>query len=156
MHDPRQRTEYGRQVRVSYATSPGGADHMNANLPSRAMRNVVGMCFFLRYDDARMLEIVNAVTGWALSPDELMAIAERGLTLARLFNLREGFHAADDRLPEQAMKPHVSGVLSKMRLDPDDLAEQVRAYYRARGWADDGVPLPETISRLGLQEYARA
>lgn len=156
MHDPRQRTEYGRQVRVSYATSPGGADHMNANLPSRAMRNVVGMCFFLRYDDARMLEIVNAVTGWALSPDELMAIAERGLTLARLFNLREGFAAADDRLPEQAMRPHVSGVLSKMRLDPDDLAEQVRLYYRARGWADDGVPLPETLARLGLEEYARA
>lgn len=156
MHDPRQRTEYGRQVRVSYATSPGGADHMNANLPSRAMRNVVGMCFFLRYDDALMLEIVNAVTGWGLTPEELGAVAERGLTLARLFNLREGIGAADDRLPEQAMKPHVSGVLSKMRLDPDDLAGQVRAYYRARGWADDGVPLPETIERLGLAAYARA
>ena len=34
--------------------------------------------------------------------------------------------------------------------------EQIRAYYRARGWADDGVPLPETIARLGLQEYAGA
>lgn len=156
MHDPRQRTEYGRQVRVSYATSPGGADHMNGNLPSRGMRNVVGMCFFLRYDDARMLDIVNAVTGWGMSADELGAVAERGLTLARLFNVREGMGAADDRLPEQAMKPHVSGVLSKMRLDPDDLADQVRAYYRARGWADDGVPLPETIERLGLREYARA
>lgn len=156
MHDPRQRTEFGRQLRVSYATSPGGADHMNAHLPSRAMRNVVGMCFFLRYDDTRMLEIVNAVTGWDLSSDELTAIAERSITLTRLFNLREGFAAADDRLPEQAMKPHVSGVLSKVRLDPDDLAGQIRAYYRARGWADDGVPLPETIARLGLAEYARA
>jgi len=156
MHDPRQRTEYGRQVRVSYATSPGGADHMNGNLPSRAMRNVVGMCFFLRYDDARMLEIVNAVTGWGLTANELMDIAERGLTLARLFNIREGLTADDDRLPEQAMKPHVSGVLSKVRLDPDDLAAQVRAYYAARGWAEDGVPLPQTIERLGLQEYARA
>ena len=154
MHDPRQRTEYGRQVRVSYATSPSGADHMNGNLPSRAMRNVVGMCFFLRYDDARMLEIVNAVTGWGLSAEELMEIAERGLTLARLFNLREGFGAADDRLPEQAMKPHVSGVLSKMRLDPDDIAVQVRGYYQARGWSEDGVPRPETLARLGIAEYA--
>ena len=156
MHDPRQRTEYGRQVRVSYATSPGGADHMNSHLPSRAMRNVVGMCFFLRYDDARMLEIVNAVTGWGLSAAELMEIAERGLTLARLFNVREGFGADDDRLPEQAMKPHVSGVLSKVRLDPDDLAEQVRAYYQARGWDDAGVPLPRTLQHLGLAEYASA
>jgi hypothetical protein len=25
MHDPRQRTEYGKQVRMSYATAPPGA-----------------------------------------------------------------------------------------------------------------------------------
>jgi aldehyde:ferredoxin oxidoreductase len=156
MHDPRQRTEYGRQVRISYATSPSGADHMNGNLPSRAMRNVVGMCFFLRYSDDRMLEIVNAVTGWGLSAAELMEIAERGLTLARLFNLREGFDAADDTLPEQAMKPHVSGVLSKVRLDRDDLALQVRAYYQQRGWDDAGVPTPQTLQHLGLAEYASA
>ena len=31
----------------------------------------------------------------------------------------------------------VSGVLSKVRLDPDDMAEQVRLYYRQRGWGDE-------------------
>lgn len=154
MHDPRQRTEFGRQVRVSYATSPGGADHMSGHLPSRSVKDVVGMCFFLRYDDARMLEIVNAVTGWGMSADELLAIGERSLALPRLFNIREGRTSADDRLPEHVMKPHKSGVLSKVRLDPDDLAAQVRAYYRARGWSDDGIPLPETLQRLGLEEYA--
>jgi aldehyde:ferredoxin oxidoreductase len=54
------------------------------------------------------------------------------------------------------MKPHVSGVLSKVRLDPDDLAAQIRAYYRARGWGDDGVPLPETLERLDIADYATA
>jgi len=54
------------------------------------------------------------------------------------------------------MKPHVSGVLSKVRLDPEDLKTQVRAYYQQRGWADDGVPKPDTLARLGLQEYASA
>jgi aldehyde:ferredoxin oxidoreductase len=156
MHDPRQRTEYGRQVRLSYATSPSGADHLLSNLPSRGAKNVVGMCFFLKYDDPRMVEIVNAVTGWGITVDELTAIGERGLTLARLFNNREGFDAAADRLPEQAMKPHVSGVLSKVRLDPDDMAEQVRQYYRARGWGDDGVPSRATLVKLDLSEYASA
>jgi aldehyde:ferredoxin oxidoreductase len=99
---------------------------------------------------------VNAVTGWGLTAAELMDIAERGLTMARLFNMREGFGVDDDRLPEQAMKPHVSGVLSKMRLDPDDIAAQVRGYYQARGWGDDGVPRPETLARLGIAEYAGA
>ncbi len=156
MHDPRQRTEYGRSVRVSYATSPSGADHLLANLPSRGAKNVVGMCFFLKYDDPKMVEIINAVTGWGIDGDELTAIGERGLTLARLFNNREGFDAAADRLPEQSMKPHVSGVLSKVRLDPDDMAEQVRQYYRARGWGDDGVPSQATLANLGLAEYASA
>lgn len=156
MHDPRQRTEYGKQVRVSYATSPTGGDHMNSNLPSRSAKNTVGMCFFLRYDDPKLTDITNAVTGWGLDPAGLAEIGELSLTMARLFNIREGFGAADDTLPEQVMKPHVSGVLSRVRLDADDVAEQVRAYYRTRGWTDEGVPKAETLERLGLNEYARA
>jgi aldehyde:ferredoxin oxidoreductase len=58
MHDPRQRTEYGKQVRISYTTSPSGGDHMNSNLPSRSARNTVGMCFFLKYDDPKLTDIV--------------------------------------------------------------------------------------------------
>ena len=154
MHDPRQRTEYGRQVRISYATSPTGGDHMNANLPSRGMRNTVGMCFFLKYDDAKMVDIVNAVTGWGLDEATLLDHGERGLALARLFNLREGFGTVDDALPARVMGPHVSGVLSKVRLDPDDLAERIREYYRDRGWSEDGVPLSGTLERLGIAEYA--
>ena len=156
MHDPRQRTEYGKQVRVSYATSPTGGDHMNSNLPSRSAKNTVGMCFFLRYDDPKLTDIINAVTGWGLDAAGLTEIGELSLTLARLFNNREGFGAKDDVLPEQVMKPHVSGVLSRVRLDHDDLAEQVRAYYRSRGWSDDGVPRPETLERLGITDYATA
>jgi aldehyde:ferredoxin oxidoreductase len=154
MHDPRQRTEYGKQVRISYSTSPSGGDHMNSNLPSRSARNTVGMCFFLKYDDPKLTDIVNAVTGWGITAAELAEIGERSLTLARLFNIREGFGADDDRLPPQVTKPHVSGVLSKVRLDPDDLAVQIRAYYAARGWSEEGVPLPETLARLDIAEYA--
>ncbi|HET8570085.1 MAG TPA: aldehyde ferredoxin oxidoreductase family protein [Candidatus Limnocylindria bacterium] len=154
MHDPRQRTEYGRQVRVSYATSPSGGDHMNSNLPHRSMRNTVGMCFFLKYDDAKMTEILNAVTGWGLTKDEVLLHGERGLAMARLFNLREGLDTGTDRLPEQVMRPHVSGVLSKVRLDEGSVREQVVDYYRQRGWDENGVPTPETLASLGLSEYA--
>jgi aldehyde:ferredoxin oxidoreductase len=156
MHDPRQRTEYGKQVRVSYATSPTGGDHMNSNLPSRSAKNTVGMCFFLRYDDPKLSDIMNAVTGWGIDAAGVAEIGELSLTMARLFNNREGFGVADDVLPEQAMKPHVSGVLSRVRLDADDVAAQVRDYYRSRGWTDDGVPKPETLAKLGISEYARA
>ena len=154
MHDPRQRTEYGRSVRVSYATSPTGGDHMLSNLPPRSMRNTVGMCFFLKYDDPKMAEIVNAVSGWGVSAADLAEVGERSLSMARLFNEREGFTAGDDTLPAQVTKPHVSGPLSKVRLDDDDLAAQMRAYYGARGWDEKGHPKKETLEKLGLGEYA--
>ncbi len=154
MHDPRQRTEFGKQVRVSYATSPSGGDHMNSNLPSRSARNTVGMCFFLKYDDPKLTDIVNAVTGWGMTAAELTAVGERSLTLTRLFNIREGFGATDDRLPAQVTKPHATGVLSKVRLDADDLAARIGEYYAARGWSEDGIPLPETLVRLDIAEYA--
>jgi aldehyde:ferredoxin oxidoreductase len=154
MHDPRQRTEYGRSVRVSYATSPSGGDHMLSHLPPRSMRNTVGMCFFLRYDDPKMLDIVNAVTGWGMSQQELTDVGERSLAMARLFNEREGFTADDDRLPQQAMRAHVSGPLSKVRLDDADMTAQVRAYYAGRGWDEQGHPKRETLERLGIEEYA--
>lgn len=156
MHDPRQRTDYGKQVRVSYATSPTGGDHMNSNLPSRSARNTVGMCFFLKYDDTKLADIVNAVTGWGVDPGEIIEIGDRSLALARLFNLREGLGTATDRLPGTVHRPHVSGVLSKVRLDEDGVHEQVQEYYRARGWDDAGMPTDETLEKLGIAEYARA
>lgn len=156
MHDPRQRTEYGRNVRVSYATSPSGGDHMLSHLPPRSMRNTVGMCFFLRYDDPKMADIVNAVTGWGMTQQDLADVGERALAMARLFNEREGFTAEDDRLPQQAMKAHVAGPLSKVRLTEDDLRAQVGAYYASRGWDERGHPRRETLERLGISEYAPA
>jgi len=129
---------------------------MNSNLPSRSARNTVGMCFFLKYDDSKLTEILNAVTGWGITPAEITEIGDRSLTLTRLFNLREGFGAADDRLPGTGPAPHVSGVLSKVRLDEGGVREQIDDYYRARGWDEQGVPTDETLEKLGIAEYARA
>ena len=143
-------------VSSSAPPSRSGGDHLLTNLPPRSARNTVGMCFFLRYDDPKMVEIVNAVTGWGVTTDDLQDVGDRSLALARLFNEREGFGAQDDRLPEQVMRPHASGVLSKVRLDPDDLAAQVRAYYAARGWDEQGHPTPATLERLRITDYAPA
>lgn len=118
----------------------------------RENQRPVASPYHKRYDDARMLEIVNAVTGWGMSQQELLEVGERGAALARLFNLREGFTIADDVLPEKLLKPHVTGPLAKVRLDPEELKAQVRAYYRDLGWSEDeGRPLPETLRRLGIE-----
>lgn len=154
MHDPRQRTEYGRSLRVSYTTSPTGGDHLGSHAPGTSVKNVVGMCFFLKYDDDQLTEIMNAVTGWNVSKGEVLEIGERALSLTRLFSLREGLGAKDDRLPAQVMKPQVSGMLARVRLDEGEIGKAVGEYYAARGWDEHGVPTPATLERLGISDLA--
>jgi aldehyde:ferredoxin oxidoreductase len=117
-------------------------------------RNQVGMCHFLAYDDAQSLDILNAVTGWGATAEEVVTQAHRGLTLARLYNLREGMSRADDRLParfSEALPKHAG--LTRAQLDTI-----VTDYYVEQGWdAGTGVPTAETIRALDLEaDAARA
>ncbi|NIR12817.1 MAG: aldehyde ferredoxin oxidoreductase, partial [Desulfobacterales bacterium] len=66
---------------------------------------------------------INAVTGWDVSMHELMKVSERTLTLARVYNLREGFTKADDWLPPRFFHPQTSGALSETAVDPEELRE---------------------------------
>ena len=84
---------------------------------------------------------MQAATGWDVSLDELTELSERGLTMARLFNLREGITLADDRLPKRLHEPIRKGPLSDHRITEEQIREEVREYYRERGWTGDaGVP----------------
>jgi aldehyde:ferredoxin oxidoreductase len=147
MHDPRHMPV----MRASYLLAPTGGDHMRQTSNRNGHRNQVGLCHFLAYDDQQSLDIVNAVTGWAMSPEEMVTQAHRGLTLARLFNLREGFSRADDALPRRFAEalPKHSG------LTGEQLDKIVTEYYVEQGWdPQTGVPTDATIRELELEEDA--
>lgn len=72
--------------------------------------------------------------------DDLRVVGERVWTLIRLFNVREGFDRADDDLP----KPITTESLT---VPFDDLLD---AYYRERGWDEQGIPTRATLERLDL------
>jgi aldehyde:ferredoxin oxidoreductase len=148
MHDPRHMPV----MRASYLLAPTGGDHMRQSGTRNGLRNQVGLCHFLAYDDGQSLEILNTVTGWGATPDEMVTTAHRGLTLARLFNQREGFTRADDHLP-----PRFSDPLPKHAgLTEAEQAKIVTDYYVELGWDPaTGVPTPETIRALEIEEDAR-
>ena len=150
MHDPRHMPV----MRASYLLAPTGGDHMRQTGNRNGHRNQVGLCHFLAYDDQQSLDIMNAVTGWGATPEEMVTQAHRGLTLARLFNLREGMSRADDRLPARFSEnlPKHTG------LTAEQLDKVVTDYYVEQGWdAATGVPMPDTIRSLELeQDAARA
>src|SRR5260370_2384113 len=101
MHDPRHMPV----MRASYLLAPTGGDHMRQTGNRNGLRNQIGLCHFLAYKDDQSLTIVKSVTGRDITPEALATTAHRGLTLARLFNLREGMSRADDRLPSRFSDP---------------------------------------------------
>jgi aldehyde:ferredoxin oxidoreductase len=149
MHDPR----HMERMRASYLTAPTGGDHMQQHDTKNGGRNVVGLCHFLAYNDDQQLEIMNAVTGWGFTKDDWDAVARRGLTLARLFNMREGLRRADDRLPARFTEdlPMHKGLTHEQQ------GEIVTQYYLRQGWdPETGLPTAATLAALGLEEYAGA
>ena len=146
MHDPR----HMERMRVSYLLAPTGGDHMAQTGDKNGLRNQVGLCHFLQYDDEQSRTIINGITGWELSPEDMIQLAHRGLTLARLFNNREGFDRSDDTLPRRFSEdlPMHKG-LTQTQID-----EIVEAYYVEQGWDGQGAPTEATIEALGLQEDA--
>jgi aldehyde:ferredoxin oxidoreductase len=93
-----------------------------------------------------MSELLAAITGWNTSSYEIMRYGERRNHLMRVYNLREGLSAADDRLPDRFFDdPIPEGVWKGQRLDRAKFDESVLQYYRMMGWNDQGRPLEETL-----------
>lgn len=118
----------------------------------RHFLNCALLCLFVPWTHPQVEELVRATTGWNTTTWELMKVGERALTLARCFNLREGFGADDDRLPSRFSEPFASGPLEGVALDPVALHEAKKAYYRMMGWDEEGRPTPEKIQELGISK----
>jgi aldehyde:ferredoxin oxidoreductase len=196
MHDPR-----GKQGLVlSYATSPTGADHIEAphdtsflsqtpmlyaanpagvldpmpalELSPRKVRtfshtqqiwnffNSLGICNFAAapysaFTLPLIADALKAATGWNTSLYELMELGERTVTMARMFNVREGFSSRDDTLPERLFDVLEEGTPREKKLSRQDVQDALRTYYEAMGWdPDTGVPTRGRLAFLGLDWLA--
>ena len=151
MHDPRAM----QPMLENYPITPTGGDHTGAGRHRTSLRNTVGVCQFLAYEEPRVTELVRGATGWDVTDEELRAVVSRGLSLARLFNLREGITAADDRLPKRLHEPLLKGPLSDKRLADEEVQSIVTEYYAEQGWDTlSGAPLLGTLEALEIAEYA--
>jgi aldehyde:ferredoxin oxidoreductase len=109
------------------------------------------ICLMPNITNDHKLDLIKAVTGWNVGWVELIQICQRVLTTMRLFNLREGFTAADDELPLRYYQPKTDGVLATKDIVDQATMGKARAwYYYYMGWDADGVPTPETLVALDL------
>ena len=101
--------------------------------------------------------MINAVTGWDLSLDDVERIGERIWNLERAFNVREGIGREQDVLPYRVMhEPVPEGMHKGMHCPPDELNGMLDDYYALRGWTPDGVPTPERLQALELAELVQS
>lgn len=110
------------------------------------------MCHFMPYDPEQMVKLLNAVTGWDVGVAETQEMGQRAITLSRIFNLREGFTAAYDRLPDRFYAPFQEGEMRTARSLDKSASEWVRRrYYELMGWeAETGIPTCEALERLDI------
>lgn len=102
-------------------------------------------------------DLFNAATGRRVSADFWGDLGERIWNRIRLFNLREGLRAEDDRLPKRLTDEVLAdvGPHAGERIQPSDVAYLRQDYYRVRGWDEEGRPTGETLRRLKLDTDKR-
>ena len=75
-----------------------------------------------------------------------MRWGERRNHLIRVYNLREGLSALDDRLPDWFFDlPIDTGRFHGVSLDREEFRDSLAQYYAAMGWDERGVPTRATL-----------
>jgi aldehyde:ferredoxin oxidoreductase len=120
------------------------------NTISSVVPNCLTICIFPGWSRDELVEMVRAATGFDVSVYELLKVGERALTLARVYNVREGFTSEDDTLCERSFGPTQGGALAEGGIDRDELRQAMQIYYGMAGWDQEGVPTPGKLYELDV------
>jgi aldehyde:ferredoxin oxidoreductase len=114
--------------------------------------NSLKLCQFIgsAVKPSEIVEWINLVTGWDMDLEEFLASGERASNLKRMYNYRCGMTRKDDTLPSRIMTERFKTGGAKDYVP--HLGMMLAEYYEYRGWNIEGIPLPETLTRLGLIE----
>ena len=137
-------------------TYDGKAELFKTNQSDVSVINALILCYFVKFGISlkEVFQMINPCTGFDYkNPRELELVGERITTLARLFNVREGFSVADDTLPERELKEALPG--GPARGETVDLELLRSEYYRLMGWDEKGIPTEATLERLELTDILR-
>ena len=86
-------------------------------------------------------KFISAGTGIEMDEEKLTKAAKRYRTLVRAINISRGMRRIDEKPPENHWKKRY----------PELEKELLDAYYKLKGWNDDGIPTKECLDELGLQ-----
>lgn len=117
------------------------------------------LCKFSRgvmYDGLKdMAKYYTLATGINMTADDLLKAGERINNLARVINIREGQGTREfDTLPWKIMNCPVpdEGVAKGAVVNQEEFDIGLDDYYKVRGWTKNGIPTPEKLKEVGLED----
>ena len=109
-------------------------------------------CIFVPWTIHNLVDMVRAATGWEYTVHEALQLGERVAAMGRIFNLREGFTAQDDRLPKRMFSGTSEGPLTDAGIDPEAMDVAIKQFYTLMGWdSETGVPTQAKLEELGIE-----
>jgi aldehyde:ferredoxin oxidoreductase len=110
------------------------------------------LCKFAPLTPTMMCDILNAITGWEYTPDELLATGDRSMNIKRAISVKRGLTRQHDCLPEVCLRPLDEGTSADI---VPDMEKMLREYYDHRSWVwETGKPSKEKLLELGLPQVA--
>ncbi len=103
------------------------------------------------YGPDQLVDLVQTVTGWDVTIEELLLVGERRLNMLRAFNAREGFTREDDKLPKKLSQGLKGGHSDGFKFPMEELETAKDTYYALAGWdVATGSPTAQKLDDLGL------
>jgi len=143
--------EFGIELNVDWYQDDKPMAEFCARLQNyRALYASLIICSFANPPSEMILEIVNKATGLNLSMTDFKKLGERNYMIKRLFNLKMGLTAADDRLPKIVLDPvNEGGSAGKT----PNFQQLKTAYYEFRQFdKESGYPSQDKLKELGLDD----
>ena len=115
-----------------------------------AIIDAAGLCLFTSFalGLSDYTDLINPVTGFGYTDEELLRVGERIWNLERIFNLKAGIGPEQDTLPKRLIEDPMPDGPNKGHVAR--ISEMLPMYYNLRGWGTDGIPKEEKLKELGL------
>ena len=113
----------------------------------RNLYNALTLCQFMNPGGDAVASVLESITGWVCSDQDLLMTGKRILTLKRILNHRLGWSRESEHLPELLLEPLEGETDSHV----PNLTQLLEGSYEELGWnLETGLPSTETIKSQKL------
>ena len=133
-------------------SSEGKAEGAAKYQSLKDLYDALTLCKFTSLTVTQICQMLSAITGWEVTPEELLEAGDRSVNIKRAISNKLGLTRKDDRLPKICLEVLNEGSTAGTLPDMDLL---LKDYYSYRKWDwETGRPSKERLQELGMSQIA--